>query len=84
MTPEHEKARQWREARGLSVAELADLTGYGELAIRWFEKGCTPPLRKAKGGKPNDRTISPWVWTRYKMACSGADRRLRSGKEFGW
>lgn len=84
MTPEHEKARQWREARGLSLAELAELTGYGEGSIRWFEKGMTPPLRRAKGGKPHDRTISPWVWTRFKLACSGVDRQLRSGKTFEW
>jgi transcriptional regulator with XRE-family HTH domain len=81
---EHEKARQWREARGLSLAQLAELTGYGEGALRWFEKGMTPPLRRAKSGHAKDRTIAPWVWQRFKMACSGADRKLRSGREFDW
>ena len=84
MIPEHEKARQWREKAGLTVAQLAELTGYGGQAIYWFEKGMTPPLRKAKGGKPHDRTISPWVMQRYRMACSGVDRELRSGKKFDW
>jgi len=81
---EYQKARQWREARGLSLDQLAELTGYGVGSIRWFEKGLTPPLRRAKSGRPQDRTIAPWVWTRYRLVCSGADRQLRSGKEFQW
>lgn len=84
MTAEHDKARQWREARGLSLAELAELTGYGEGSIRWMEKGLTPPLRRAKSGNEHDRTISPWVWTRYKRACASVDHQLRTGREFDW
>ena len=81
---EHEKARQWRESRGLSLAELATLTGYSEVSLRWLEKGQTPPLRLAKSGQEHDRTISPYVWHRFRMACAGVDRQLKTGKEFRW
>jgi transcriptional regulator with XRE-family HTH domain len=75
---EHEKARAWREARGLSLAQLAELTGYSPITLRWFEKGLRPPNRG------RDRTLAPWVWQRYRMACAGVEKQLRSGKEFQW
>lgn len=80
---EHQKARAWRESRGLTQRQLADLTGYSEPAIWWFEKGLTPPKRLAKSGS-RDRSIAPWVMQRYRLACSGVDRLLRSGKPFEW
>ncbi len=73
---EHNQARKWREARGLSINELADLTGYSPEAIRWFEKGKTPPNRNVKGGNAADRTIKPWVWLRYKMCCAGVHHTI--------
>lgn len=82
--PEAAKARRWREARGLSLDQLAGLTGYSVLSIRWMEKGVTPPLRRAKGGNPHDRSIAPWVFQRYRMACAGVDRQLKTGKPFAW
>jgi transcriptional regulator with XRE-family HTH domain len=84
VTPEHEKARAWRESRGLTTKRLAELSGYSECAIFWFEKGETPPMRNAKGGHAKDRRHKPWVWARYKAACSGVDRLLRTGKAFEW
>jgi transcriptional regulator with XRE-family HTH domain len=68
--------KAWREARGLSFEQLSDLTGYSVIAIRKFEAGS----RNARQGEGH----SEWVLHRYKMACSGADRQLRSGKEFSW
>lgn len=82
--PEHTKARQWREARGLTMQQLADLTGYAQPTLWWFEKGMTPPKRLAKSGNARDRSIDPNVWNRFRLVCSGVDRQLRSGKEFDW
>ena len=81
---EHEKAKAWREKAGLTLAQLAELTGYSPVTLRWFEKGMTPPQRLAKSGLSQDRTIAEWVWRRYRMACAGVDRLLRTGKEFNW
>lgn len=75
---EHEKAKRWRERHGLSLAQLADLTGYSELSIRWFEKGLRPPNR----GK--DRTIDAYVWQRYKTACAGVTAQIHSKRKFDW
>lgn len=75
---EHERAKRWRERHGLSLAQLADLTGYSELSIRWFEKGQRPPNR----GK--NRDVAPWVWRRYKMACGCVAAQIASRREFDW
>jgi transcriptional regulator with XRE-family HTH domain len=68
--------KTWRENRGLSLEQLSDLTGYSVIAIRKFEAGS----RNARQGEDH----SQWVMQRYRMACSGAERQLRSGKEFTW
>jgi transcriptional regulator with XRE-family HTH domain len=52
-------ARAWREALGLSRAELASLTGYSPEAIVAFERG-----RQSNGEPAGDR-----AWRRYKAAC---------------
>lgn len=78
MTKEHIRSRAWRERLGLTQAQLAELTGYSPKSIFWFEKGMTPPLRNG-----NDREIREWVWQRWKMACSGAERKLK-GESFNW
>jgi transcriptional regulator with XRE-family HTH domain len=70
----HKQARAWRLRLGLSHEQLADLTGYSVPAIRQLEAG------KRFGGAEH----SEWVIHRYRMACSGAERQLRSGKEFAW
>lgn len=72
------RAVQWRERAGLSVDQLADLTGYATITVYWFEKGQRPPNR----GK--DREIAEWVWRRYKMACGCVAAQIASRREFDW
>lgn len=79
MTPEHERAKQWREAHGLSLDELADLTGYSTITIRWMEKGLRPPRPGT-----DDRNIAPWVMQRYRLVCAAVDQQLKSGQSFDW
>jgi transcriptional regulator with XRE-family HTH domain len=82
---EHEKAREWRERRGLSKARLAELTGYAYESIHHFEKGLTPPRtwKKARVAKVEPQPIDPYVWYRYKMCCAGVEALL-SGVKFNW
>ena len=70
----NERAKSWRLRLGLSHQELAGLTGYTVVAIYKFEAG-----ERSPGVSHSD-----WVWHRYRMACSGAERQLRSGREFAW
>ena len=79
MTSEHERARSWREARGLSRDQLADATGYAPVTVYWMEQGLSPP----RPGKKS-RAVKPWVFQRFKMACAGVEYRLRAGKPFNW
>ena len=72
----HEQARAWRLRRKLTLDELSELTGYSVIAIRKFETGA-----RHKG---NGEQHSPWVLQRYKMACSGAERQIKSGRTFEW
>jgi len=76
--PEHERCREWRKRMGLTVAELAEATGYSPRSLYWFELGQTPP----RGIK--DRRISDDVWKRFKMACAGAAATLNSRHTFDW
>jgi hypothetical protein len=77
---EYEKAKAWRQKRGLSADKLAELTGYGPRIIFWFERGESPP----NGSRPNPSKVKPWVWQRFKNACAGVEAQLRSGKQFDW
>ena len=77
---EHDKAKAWRLSHDLSVAQLADLTGYAAPTIYWMERGQTPPNKKSK--TPGE---IPWfVWKRYKMICAGVNAQILMGKEFEW
>lgn len=71
---EHQQAREWRLARGLTVDQLAEASGYSREAIYCFERG-----RMANGNK-----IPEWVWRRFKMCCAGVDRLHRNGIVFDW
>jgi hypothetical protein len=73
---QHEHAKAWRINRKLTLEQLSELTGYSVVAIRKFEAGA----RHVGNGERH----SEWVMWRYRMACSGAERQLRSGKEFNW
>lgn len=70
----HEQAKSWRIKRKLSLAELSELTGYSIPAIHSFERG----TRNAK--EPH----SEWSMHRYRLACSGAERQIKSGRAFEW
>jgi hypothetical protein len=86
VTTEHERARGWRESRGLTQAQLAPLIGYSQSAITWFEAGKTPP-RTYKGKRSPERkgrVIHPTVWLRYKAACAGLDAWLKTKRRFDW
>lgn len=74
---QNEKAKAWRIGRGLSLDELAKLTGYSVPAIYKFEAGYRQDGRQ-------HWQHSEWVWQRYRMACAGVDAQLRSGKAFEW
>ncbi len=71
---EQQKARAWRAQRGLTVARLAELTGYSREAVYLMERG------KAASGD----SVAPWAWQRFKCACAGIDAQLRSGINFEW
>ena len=77
---EYEKAKAWREKRGLNIKQLAHLTGYGERALYWLERGQSPP--NALRDKP--AKVAPWIWQRYKMMAAGVEAQLASGKKFEW
>jgi transcriptional regulator with XRE-family HTH domain len=57
---EHEKARLWRQAMGLSRKRLSDLTGYSVSSISDIEAG----MYRFTG-----RPVPPHVMKRYRTAC---------------
>lgn len=59
--PEHERARQWRKAIGLTVAELSERTGFSVSSIQDFEAGA----RRPTGAKLDPRAV-----LRYRLACA--------------
>ena len=75
-----EKARAWRKRHDLTIARLAELTGYGPRAIMWMEKGQSPP----SPGRKKPGQVPEWVWQRYRMMCSGVERQLETGERFDW
>ena len=78
---EHEKVKAWRERHKLSLAALADLSGYSESALSWFERGLTPTR---PGKKPKNREITWFVWHRYKMVMAAVEQELNTGRKFEW
>lgn len=76
---ESRRARQWMEARGLTQARLAELTGYAEITLYWFFRNEVPPDRRRTGGK-----IQPYVWQRFKMCCAAVEAQLKNGEGFDW
>jgi hypothetical protein len=74
-TAEPSQAQHWRlEVVKLSLAELAEKTGYSVRAIYLFESGV------ANSGKPH----AAKVWLRYRRACAGVDVELRGQYDFRW
>ena len=80
MTP-----KNWRESLNLSIADLARLSGYSEVALRWMEKGLTPPrTNRHMAGKMKSGKIPEAVWKRYRNVCAGIDAQLKNGQRFNW
>jgi len=77
---EHDKAKAWREARGLSIEQLSNLSGYAKQTLYWMERGEAPP--HARGKKP--QPVSEFVWQRYRNVCAGVDAQLRAKRNFNW
>jgi hypothetical protein len=73
---EIERAQTWRAKTGLTMAELAALTGYSGSAICRFELG-TVPASQTMGEHP----VTPKAWRRYKMICMAVDMLRRADKE---
>jgi DNA-binding XRE family transcriptional regulator len=71
-------ARAWRKRMGLTMAELAQLTGYSPEALFLFEKGHT------SSGKPH----AEHSWRRYKLACLAVrilrHYKLSSVEDWNW
>lgn len=67
---EGEKARRWRERRGLSRPALGDLVGYSPEAIQAFESGAFS----------NGRAVSPTSMQTFKLACAA----VASNLSFDW
>ena len=83
MTPA--RAKSWRESLSLSVADLARLSGYSEVSLRWFEAGLTPPRTAAHiAGKQKSKPIPAQVWKRYRNVCAGVEAQLKAGKQFNF
>jgi hypothetical protein len=87
-TPEHVKAREWRERLNLTPKQLADLSGYSVPSIWWFERGLTPPRNKkhmaGEARTPRERQIRWFIWQRYKMVCSAVEAQIKSQRKFDW
>jgi hypothetical protein len=60
----------------LSLEKLSELTGYSIPAIYKFESG---GRNISKGDKHSE-----WTKQRYRVACSGAERQIKSGRAFEW
>ena len=71
MLTEHEKARLWRKAMGLTKVRLSELTGYSVSIIADMEAG-----HYRQNGNP----IPDKTWQRYKMACAA----ITAGADFTW
>jgi transcriptional regulator with XRE-family HTH domain len=73
MITEFAKAKAWRLAKGWSLADLADRTGYSRSSIVWFERGTTPR------GTP----IDEFSWYRYRRICQAVNDGLET-EQFKW
>ena len=73
--PEHIRAKDWRLRHELTMAELADLTGWSISSISCMERG--------RSGHAS--AVDPYAWQRYKLCCAAAEMSLRNGSNgFDW
>lgn len=70
--PAHERARQWRKAIGLTIAQLSERSGFSVSAIHDFEAG-----QRRATGNPLDAAS----WRRYRLACAAIDA---GAEAFDW
>jgi transcriptional regulator with XRE-family HTH domain len=68
---EHEKARLWRRAMGLSRRKLSDLTGMSESNIADIETGTY---------RANRHPVPRAVMQRYRLVCGA----ITAGLTFDW
>ena len=77
------KATVWLRQLGLTIDQLAQLTGYSVVTLRWYFKGMTPP-RTAKhiAGKQKSKPIEAPEWRRFSNICAGVEYQMKRGKQF--
>jgi hypothetical protein len=73
---ELQRAQDWRNARNLTMQQLAELTGYSASNICRFEGGVIP----ASQTQP-EHPVTPKAFRRYKMICLAVDMLFRAGKK---
>ena len=73
---ELDRAATWRAAHGLTMAQLAALTGYSASNICRFEGGIIPASQTMP-----EHPVTVKAWRRYKMICLAVDMLLRAGKK---
>ena len=73
---EIERAQKWRDKSGMTMIELAEITGYSPSAICRFELG-TVPASQTMG----EHAVTPRAWRRYKMICLAVDMLTRAKKD---
>jgi transcriptional regulator with XRE-family HTH domain len=85
MTTQTQKAIDWRKRVGLTLDDLAAMTGYSKVTLYWYFRGLTPP-RTAKhiAGRQKSKPIEAPEWQRFKNICAGVEYQLKQGKEFDW
>lgn len=73
---EIERAQKWRDKSGLTMEQLAGLTGYSPSAICRFELG-TVPTSQTMGEHP----VTAKAWRRYKLICLAVDMLAKAEKK---
>ena len=85
MISRHAKADRWRRSLGLSLDELAKLTGYARVTLYWYFRGLTPPRTKRNvAGQQESKPIEAPEWKRFTNICAGVDAQIRNRKAFNW
>ena len=74
---EPERAQRWRVGNNLTLAELAQLTGFSISAISRFEQGMFQ-----NHGKAGFHKIPQAAWKRYKLVCAAV--ASGASKTFDW
>lgn len=65
--PEHQRAREWREANGYTRVQLSALIGYSVSMIRDYELGAV---------RGTGKVIGKNEWLRYRLACAAIEHAI--------